>query len=1110
MRRNPGMDYDHAVRWALASANMLASMPPPTPKEKDDVGLSSTTWGPLTSYALSDPEEDVSVHMSGINWLRQHSKSQLNRQEWEEAYKAIKQRFQEEHPRGDVDRQDGRDEYAIIFHKDGHYLYPKDPGEFSVEPGKMPPGLWVNSPYGSGVEKGIPRHLCLGGYEKNRRYWRVFTSPDTWLRVANNIERAYPKGAAHIRKHWREWAEEMPESKTQTEPTQQQGSANQGSVGSLRYTWDKGNFRVLIVPPHGTYAGEFAKVGRAGSSWANIDGSYVVSVPTSGVAEFIANASAMFPQMAALKKFVEEWGSEKSSLAQSREQGVAEGGSWKLESRGVPTLSFYPEGGGFNVPAIQWYREVPTAKFSRSDGVLLPLSDLARALPLIQNVAPKLAAKLKTKQKEWATDLRPGRGKEDGIQWNLSVPSGILKVYVANVKGLASRVAGGDYGKDADGWHAAFNEKNVQKVVDALRDMYPRLAEAMSRAFGGASAAMDEEANACALLEHLSGGKDGGAVEYADIPTTESGREARETVEDVRKKLESVFPRGLRAKPYQVIGVAFAKMTGFRALIGDAMGLGKTIQGIGCLAVAPDELLPALVVAPANVTANWEEEINKWLPNLPVKWLEDGKDALPSKSFRGVVVASWDMMTDRRDDLLTFGFKCVIADEAHYAKNPKAARSKALRSLVTEPGPKDEVPPGAKPAPHVVLLTGTPFKNAIVELHTLLSMVNPDVWGKRKEFEKQFSGLERKKGGKEQAEEDEYLTQYDAGAAAQNRVIASEALRSRLLCSMIRRKKNRALKDLPAKMRITVSAPLAPAEAAEYVKAAADFSMWLERAIHDKLIAMGIDPKTARSEAMDAVETALRAEILVKIGRLREIAARGKIPTAIKLARKLAAKGESFLIWCDHKEVVRALQQALEASGIKFGTIDGSTPSKDRQKLKHQFQDGKIQAIVCTQAAKEGLTLTRGAAAIFVEHFWTAADEQQAEDRQHRIGQTRPVTVAYLHAAGTIDDYMRETVESKRALVDEIIGDEETEAKAQDEAQADIVKTLTRGTAVTPGSIYKAMYRNASVGLRAWLTTHEADVLSAVEKAMVEGIQSAEDAMGTMEGRLRQNPRRCR
>lgn len=1084
MRRNPGMDYDHAVRWALASANSLADMPPPTPDMKDDAGLSATTWGPVNAYRYARPDDDSAIHMAGMENLRPHSKTQLGKAQFDEAYAAIKERYQQDHPARDATKE----------------RVPEQGVATRIETTGRQAGLWLHTPYGSSSWPDKGCRTVIKGKQPDGKYWRIFTDPREWSIVARNIESEYPRAAAWIR-------ENVPVAPVSSEPLR--GTAQQGSIGDVNYTWDKDKYRVLISAPVGATALDVAKAGGAGATWERAGGSYVVSVPTSGVADFITNVSALFPQMAALRQFTGDWTSVKSSLAQSKEHGVAEGGSWKLESRGVPTLAFYPAEGGFNIPAIQWYREVPQAKFSRNDGVLLPLSDLGAALPLIHAAAPKLAAKLKAKQKEWATDLKPGRGKEDGVQWNLSVPLGTLKVYVANVKGLASRVTGGDYSKDENGWYAAFNEKNVQKVVDALRDMYPRLAEAMSRAFGGAAGAMDEEAIACALLEHLSGGKDGGAVEYADIPTnTAASRDAKAAVEETRKQLEAVFPSGLHAKPYQVIGVTFAKMAGFRALIGDAMGLGKTIQGIGCLAVAPEELLPALVVAPANVTANWEEEINKWVPKVPVKWVEDTRDALPSKSFRGVVVVSWDMMRERRDELLTFGFKCVIADEAHYAKNPAAARSKALRSLVVEPGPKDEVPPGAKPAPHVILLTGTPFKNAITELHTLLSIVNPEAWGKRKEFEKQFAGLERKKGSKEVAEEDEYLTQYHAGTAAQSRVIASEALRSRLLCSMIRRKKNRALKDLPPKLRITVSAPLAAKEAREYAKAFDDFSTWLENAVRDRLTAMGVDPDTAREEAMEAVETALRAEILVKIGRLREIAARGKIPTAIKLARRLASRGESFLLWCDHREVVRALQQALQESGIKYATIDGSTPSKDRQKIKHQFQDGKIQAIVCTQAAKEGLTLTRGAAAIFVEHFWTAADEQQAEDREHRIGQTRPVTVAYLHAAGTIDDYMRETVESKRALVDEIIGDEETEAKAQDDAQDALVRMLTRGASVTSDTVFRTLLMAVPRELRSWMERSEADILATIEGSMVEGIQSAESAMDAIEGRLRQNPRR--
>ena len=77
--------------------------------------------------------------------------------------------------------------------------------------------------------------------------------------------------------------------------------------------------------------------------------------------------------------------------------------------------------------------------------------------------------------------------------------------------------------------------------------------------------------------------------------------------------------------------------------------------------------------------------------------------------------------------------------------------------------------------------------------------------------------------------------------------------------------------------------------------------------------------------------------------------------------------------------------------------------------------------------------MTRANNAIFIERFWTPADETQAEDRVWRIGQDKPVKITYLHIPGTIDDYMRDLIERKRDTISQVLGDEDIE-KAQEKA----------------------------------------------------------------------------
>ena len=217
-----------------------------------------------------------------------------------------------------------------------------------------------------------------------------------------------------------------------------------------------------------------------------------------------------------------------------------------------------------------------------------------------------------------------------------------------------------------------------------------------------------------------------------------------------------------------------------------------------------------------------------------------------------------------------------------------------------------------------------------------------------------------------------------------------------------------------------------------------------------------------------------------------------------------------------------ALKAALKAEKIPFGVIDGDHTGNKRTEAVDAFQSGKLQALICTTAAKEGLTLTRAAVTLFVEHFWTAADEQQAEDRIHRITQTRPVTIAYLHAPGTIDDYMAEIISGKRRLTADIMGAEETdqddgdEERRREEAQDRLVHSMVKRLQITEDVVLDA-FRDADPALAGWLDAHDAEARATIHAALYpEGptLEPEERVADTILTRLRSkasrtNPRRA-
>lgn len=1054
------MTYDQAVRWTLRNAETLAQMPPPSPKQKDDVGLSGATWGPVNSYILEPENAGSDVHMAGIELLRTHSKTQLNREKWEEAYDAIARRYREDHPhRRPEDAKIGASGgVAIRFQKD-------DPDRPDLQP-----GLWIFTAYGlrAWPDRGIQN--VIKGKQSDGKYWRIFPDPADFRRVAENLAQDQPAMSAYILAHLKEWGADDVTPKTGQE--------------TPKHVWDEANFRILIYPPRGEWAGDAAAV-APGASHTKYSGNYWVQVPVSGIKAWLDVAVQKYPELAPLLAEVPKWTVQKASLKQDKESGSAEGGRWQLISGGEPTLTLQAE----RYSTLNW-RNIPGADFDRTRGIQIPVAGLTAALPAIRATHPELAKAIGDKVRSFAGEVRTARGNTEGVKWNISVPSGSLRIWPTTMtaKSMAAVLPGADYRQDSTGWYVEINEKRVLDAAKAMQQYAPRMAEALTRAFGGAHQVLEGEGDQCEMQRLLSEDpKGGGCVDYSDVPA-----KGRAPVEEVRKQLQSAFPPGLELKPYQVIGVTYAKLSGFRCLIADEPGLGKTMQAIGCLALAPDELLPAMIVAPANVTYNWEDELHKWLPKVRVVVMDSTRSPLPDPGWRGVVVCSWDFMRERRLDIVKRGFQCIIADEAHYAKNRKSSRSKALRMLVVpvKPGSEEEKD-GYRPAPHVVLLTGTPMKNAVIEYWPLLSMIAPEAWGKESQFKKQFDILDRIKGdpksGTRPVDADEDPDQLER--LEQQMEEALGGLKGRMACTVIQRLKLRALKDLPAKKRVLVSAPLRGSIAAEYQHAAEAFQDWLERAVAQKLTRMGLDMETASEEAVEAVSKALRAEALVKLNHLRQIAARGKIPATIRMARQLKARGEPFLVFCDHKEVVTELSSAFRSAGISFGVISGETASKERQQIKQRFQGGKLDAVICTQAAKEGLTLTRAAVTLFVERFWTPADEQQAEDRIHRIGQTRPVTIAFLYAPGTVDEKMTKLVEAKRRLINTIQGEGEDEREGEDPAavaaQADILKELHEA-ALLSKRIVALLQQKAGSRLRRWMESEQslhAIINAAMDKA---------------------------
>ena len=179
-------------------------------------------------------------------------------------------------------------------------------------------------------------------------------------------------------------------------------------------------------------------------------------------------------------------------------------------------------------------------------------------------------------------------------------------------------------------------------------------------------------------------------------------------VDSIVERLDGKFPDGLSLYPFQYVGVAFCEAANGRALIGDEMGIGKTIQAIAYSVLHPEQW-PVLVICPANVKYNWANEISKWVPDASLCVVKNGKSELEGADF---TIINYDLMAKKQDELLAEGYNLVIMDESHYIKSKDAQRTVASIAV-------------AEQAEGLICLTGTPITNRPEEFYTQLNLLRP-------------------------------------------------------------------------------------------------------------------------------------------------------------------------------------------------------------------------------------------------------------------------------------------------------------------------------------------------------------------------------------------------
>jgi superfamily II DNA or RNA helicase len=455
--------------------------------------------------------------------------------------------------------------------------------------------------------------------------------------------------------------------------------------------------------------------------------------------------------------------------------------------------------------------------------------------------------------------------------------------------------------------------------------------------------------------------------------------------------LQSVLPSTLLAdlRDYQHSGFQWLSRLahwGVGACLADDMGLGKTVQAVALLLErAPQG--PALVVAPTSVCLNWQSEIARFAPTLKVTVFGSGdrQKTLTDLQPFDLVITSYGLLQQEIAHFSAVQWHTIALDEAQAIKNHQTKRSQAAMALKGD---------------FRMILSGTPVENHLGELWSLFRFINPGLLGSLDHFNERYAGpIER---------------QQDA--TARNR------LRKLIAPFMLRRTKSQVLSELPSRTEILRLVELSTEEAALY------------EALRREAL--------ARLANTDAAGGQQYIQILAEIMKLRRACCNPQLvaPALGLPSSKLAAFGELLdeLLSNHHKALVFSqfvdhlslIRQELDARGVRYQYLDGSTPMHERQARVNAFQAGVGDVfLISLKAGGTGLNLTAADYVIHMDPWWNPAVEDQASDRAHRIGQTRPVTIYRLVAKDTIEEKIVDLHKTKRALADSLLEGTDMAAK---------------------------------------------------------------------------------
>ncbi len=454
-------------------------------------------------------------------------------------------------------------------------------------------------------------------------------------------------------------------------------------------------------------------------------------------------------------------------------------------------------------------------------------------------------------------------------------------------------------------------------------------------------------------------------------------------MERIHKADEVKFslPKGLQAelRDYQLDGVKWMNRLaswGAGACLADDMGLGKTLQAITLMLSRKSEGA-SLVVVPTSVVLNWENEIERFAPQLNVLLLNtigtDREKMINDAGNCDVVIATYGLLVTEEELLTGKEWNMIVLDEAHTIKNKETKMSQSAMQLQ-----------GA----FRLLLTGTPLQNHLGELWNLFQFSNPGLLGSNKQFlEKFIMPIEK-------LEDNERMRQL-------KRIVSP---------FILRRTKNEVLDELPEKSEVTVEVQLSDEEMAVYENLRRDAILSLESG------------ESTPMQTLAEITKLRQAACNVRLINDKLKISSSKLTMLMDMVGNLISNGHRALVFSQFTSHLALVREALDAAHIEYLYLDGACTARERERLVKEFQTGTMPLfLISLKAGGTGLNLTAADYVFHLDPWWNPAIEDQASDRTYRIGQTRPVTIYRLIAQQTIEEKILHLHSTKKSLADSLL-----------------------------------------------------------------------------------------